>query len=519
MHRVLKVALLTVLLSAALVPAPPQAVADTGLNTCCYESISTGISPSVAYPRDWITQSITFVLGGSFNFNCGWTTASVYDMTTGERVWVGGPVRICRGQSYTFWAGYSASSRPLNTTHVMRGFIWSRNCACYPGPGPTGTPTVGGTNDGFADASLRIVAIGSPDKPRGGRPGGNAGDTQPPWISSAYLFRLPTARPFILSLRATIDDTARGNSPISKVIWSWRGKQVHILPVRQPSTKLLNALFEIPVFEVQPLVRTQLLLQAVDAAGNTSSPFTIDYQLPGAPVYVAIGDSFASGHRGKTNTYDKSYGYPAHFAKRLPSGGSRSGWKYSYINVAKSGATTNEILADQIPKARRTLSNRQGSWNVVTVSAGANDTGFVSALFTQKAVEGTQCPRHIAVPTSIRGQVKRILDEVRAADINAAIFVTGYPNPYPSSSPCFAATDTFLQNPNSGLNTQVRSASSDAVRAYYVDYYESFARQRADARGRHPWILQNVFGFPHPNTFGHQLIANLVSNARSRAWL
>jgi lysophospholipase L1-like esterase len=89
-----------------------------------------------------------------------------------------------------------------------------------------------------------------------------------------------------------------------------------------------------------------------------------------ADNYVALGDSYSSG----TGTRDYSlnsgcqrgpYAYPALIKADRP------GTNLTF--VACSGATTGDVLANQVPSLN-------ASTNVVTITIGGNDAGFSSVI-------------------------------------------------------------------------------------------------------------------------------------------
>jgi photosystem II stability/assembly factor-like uncharacterized protein/lysophospholipase L1-like esterase len=371
-------------------------------------------------------------------------------------------------------------------------------------------------------------------------------DIEPPGVEILSISRRPSNAPFHVTLTVRADDHGTGDSPITKIHWRWSvaGKGLagpHTEVIIPPLTSAGIFTFDIPVTEADPEPETascrlkfqlrlgprsctkinQLLVQAEDAASNISVQDSKDWRSPKSPVYVALGDSFASGYHGfSAIRNDPNYGYPAYLKEMLPKSGQ---WKYLYINEAKSGATTAQVKDNQLPSALGQLRNHPDSWNVVTLTAGGNDTAFEESV-RGWYLQNSSCPREapIVKPSSIVTNDRFILEKLRDADSNAFLASTGYPNPFTTLHPCFDVAASFAQE----LNGQVNEATRPINRARFVDYYDEFAKAPPVTHdspyfpflsgASHPYIQNSVAGFPHPNKEGHRHIAAAVF--RLRPW-
>ena len=144
--------------------------------------------------------------------------------------------------------------------------------------------------------------------------------------------------------------------------------------------------------------------------------------------YVALGDSYSSGVG--TNHYDlssscsrSSLAYPALVAAAKG---------YSLNFQACSGATTVDVINNQVAALN-------ASTNVVTVTAGGNDAGFVSLLTTCTL---TNCVSSInstinSVNTTLAAKLDAMDTQIKTRAPNAKVIVLGYPHLF--SGTCFSA--------------------------------------------------------------------------------
>jgi lysophospholipase L1-like esterase len=144
--------------------------------------------------------------------------------------------------------------------------------------------------------------------------------------------------------------------------------------------------------------------------------------------YVALGDSYSSGVG--TNHYDlssscsrSSLAYPALVAAAKG---------YSLNFQACSGATTTDVINNQVAA----LST---GTNLVTVTAGGNDAGFVPLL---ENCTFTNCVSAInstitSVNTTLAAKLDAMDTQIKTRAPNATVIVLGYPHLF--SGTCFGA--------------------------------------------------------------------------------
>jgi len=144
--------------------------------------------------------------------------------------------------------------------------------------------------------------------------------------------------------------------------------------------------------------------------------------------YVALGDSYSSGvgtdHYDLSSSCDRSsLAYPALVAKAK---------SYSLNFQACSGATTTDVINNQVGAL-------SGSTNLVTVTAGGNDAGFVNLLVTCTL---TNCVSSINstitwVNTQLASKLDAMYTQIKSRATAAKVIVLGYPHLF--SGTCLGA--------------------------------------------------------------------------------
>ncbi|CAM3179796.1 SGNH/GDSL hydrolase family protein [Nocardioides dubius] len=222
------------------------------------------------------------------------------------------------------------------------------------------------------------------------------------------------------------------------------------------------------------------------------------------PVYVALGDSFASGTGTRTYLADgtscqrSSYAYPSLIA-------AARGFQLDF--KACSGATTSTVSANQ-------LGSLGSGTRYVTLSVGGNDAGFVSVL-TECAQPGwaSNCNGAIDtaqafINTTLPARLSSLYASVRGKAPNAKVVVVGYPRLFMGED-CNAATffspaeETRLNATADLLNAKLKAAAT--ARGF------SFANPTSAFTGHAvcdatEWV--NGLAWPvgesyHPNRAGH----------------
>jgi len=144
---------------------------------------------------------------------------------------------------------------------------------------------------------------------------------------------------------------------------------------------------------------------------------------PDGAVYVALGDSYASGTGTSVGDEEENEcrrSEEAH-AHLLAERAGLAGFAFP----ACSGATTADLLAGQ-------LEDIGEATTLVTVTIGGNDVGFTRALrVCALTPESTDCTGQLAeakaIIAALPARVAEVVAAVRERAPEARVFVTGYP--------------------------------------------------------------------------------------------
>jgi lysophospholipase L1-like esterase len=192
--------------------------------------------------------------------------------------------------------------------------------------------------------------------------------------------------------------------------------------------------------------RSPVLALVATAVALISGLFTAPTAQAAAPVYVALGDSYASGTGTRSYISDgtscqrSTYAYPSLIAA------SRG---YSLNFKACSGAKIPDVTNTQ-------LSALSSATNYVTISVGGNDAGFSSVL-TECAQPWWSSDCDAAINTAqayinntLPGKLSTLYASIRAKAPNAKVVVVGYPRIF-NGEDCNAGT-WFSPTEESRLN-------------------------------------------------------------------
>jgi lysophospholipase L1-like esterase len=235
---------------------------------------------------------------------------------------------------------------------------------------------------------------------------------------------------------------------------------------------------------------------------------------PPAPVYVALGDSYAAGTGGGAYTASP-FGLPAECRQTLEA--YPTVLRRTAVNLGCFGATTTDVA--RVAEAEQ-LADLLKAATVVTVTVGGNDinTGQVAlscttpgttptcgaALFDSLAVKLRELP----------GNIKRMLDVVKTRAPKAKIVLTGYPRLFtlnPLLSPQQTQTAKTMNSAADLLNATI-AYSALVNRVRYVSVTERFIGHGIGSA--QPWIVApcnlpvtpcttNPFDAFHPNATGY----------------
>lgn len=232
-----------------------------------------------------------------------------------------------------------------------------------------------------------------------------------------------------------------------------------------------------------------------------------------APVYVALGDSYASGVGTRSYIADSgscqrsTKSYPYLDAARVGA---------ALTSVACSGARVSDVTANQLGPL-----NSGVRW--VTLQVGGNDAGF-SSVITEcakpswlgnctAAVNNAQATINNTIP----GRLNTLYATVRSRASTAKVIIVGYPRLF-NGTDCnagtfFSPTEMTRLNQTADLLNAKIAASANAAGFHFVNPTATFVGHAVC--GSPEWIngLSNpVSESYHPNTTGQTNYANLVDD-------
>ncbi len=217
---------------------------------------------------------------------------------------------------------------------------------------------------------------------------------------------------------------------------------------------------------------------------------------PAAPLYFALGDSYAAGLGNTTAAGLTSY------ADLLVT---RGYVQYGAKLAEPYGGTTDSVIADQVPQVNR-------SAKLVTLTVGGNDVGWVNVVAACVAGDPTSAACQTAVAQSqtaiagLKPKVEATIRAIKRQTPSARIVVTGYPLLFPTTNP--------LTPLNVGLN-RAMAAAAMAQDVTFVDVVPAFMGHdvlSADRWLNNPWLGDTDMPL-HPNAAGQQAYLTAVAAA------
>jgi lysophospholipase L1-like esterase len=234
-------------------------------------------------------------------------------------------------------------------------------------------------------------------------------------------------------------------------------------------------------------------------------------QAAAAPVYVALGDSYASGVGTRTYTSESgscqrsTKAYPYLDAARIGA---------ALTDVACSGARVADVTANQ-------LGPLTSATRFVTVQVSGNDAGF-SSVITECAkpswlgdCDGAINTAQATINNTIPGRLNGLYASIRSRATAAKVIVIGYPRIF-NGTDCnagtfFSAAEMTRLNATADLLNSKISAAAGAAGFPFVNPTSAFIGHAVC--GSPEWIngLSNPISESyHPNVTGHANLANLV---------
>lgn len=228
--------------------------------------------------------------------------------------------------------------------------------------------------------------------------------------------------------------------------------------------------------------------------------------------YVALGDSYASGHGAvpytDLNCFVSKKGYPA-IADKLRD-------VQLTANAACSGWTMDQVLANlPVPALQEA--------EIVTLTVGANDLNSTELLFA--CLPAPSSPECLAARTrvatmltdgSFAMELAALVTTIHTIAPDAKIVVTGYPYPLDPGHPLAVEVNSLANGLNAVIAGVAHSTNAQYGNVQYVDVTAAFTGHGVGSA--EPWINFNPDNLRDPANFHptgegyrHGYFASLVS--------
>ena len=257
------------------------------------------------------------------------------------------------------------------------------------------------------------------------------------------------------------------------------------------------------------VVLTAITVLATAVAASIAGSTAAAAGPPDPIVYDALGDSYASGYG--VPPYSATCGRSdAAYAVQL------DGRKHIALDdfVACAGATTLTVVSGG------QLEALNAQTDLVTISAGGNDTGWSTAVVACLLRDDQTCTLAgdaviARITALLPGLLDRLYTQVAAAAPNANVVVTGYPRLFsPEYGAYLGASVAEQQRLNEGADllnaTMARAAATHGFQ--FVDVTKRFLGHGVNAPDA--WILGLLDpGAFHPNAEGYETYTAAVTSA------
>jgi lysophospholipase L1-like esterase len=212
-------------------------------------------------------------------------------------------------------------------------------------------------------------------------------------------------------------------------------------------------------------------------------------------VYVSIGDSIAAGN-GASDAETTSF--VALLAARE---------EVTFRNVAKAGATTQDVLVDQLGPALVPIQAARVAF--VTISAGGNDLAtLIPNVACVEEPLPDSCPLEASLER-VEANLDRIISYIRETNTSVPIVLLAVPN-------LFSGTGHAWEAPAGRVLPELGRVIRD-VASRYDHVAVADASGAFEGRGGElTHILDDAFD-PHPNDAGHRAIADALAEALEEA--
>lgn len=187
--------------------------------------------------------------------------------------------------------------------------------------------------------------------------------------------------------------------------------------------------------------------------------------------YVALGDSYSSGEGAGSYTGGDCDRSPNAYSALWANANHPS----SYVSLACAGATTTDVINDQIPSLPATTT-------LVSITIGGNDENF-AGIMTDCNLRGTStCVNEINTAeadarANLPGKLANLYAAIKAKAPNAKIVVLGYPWFYDLTKSCIGLSQTSRTSIDGGIDVldSITSTAAQKAGATYADVRSAFA--------------------------------------------
>lgn len=229
-----------------------------------------------------------------------------------------------------------------------------------------------------------------------------------------------------------------------------------------------------------------LLLVAATLAGTPAVVGTAATPAGRAGIdYVALGDSYSSGVG--TRIYDPGSGSCLRSPDAYPVLWKREHAPRTFVSVACAGATTTDVLADQV--SALTVGTR-----LVTITVGGNDAGFGETVVTCTIATREDCLSKVDdeeafMRNSLPALLDRTYSAIRRRAPGARVVVLGYPRLFELGF-CLAMSEPRRAKLNEGADV-LAGVLADRAAAHaftFADVRSRFAGHAVCTRTGAAWI-------------------------------
>jgi hypothetical protein len=307
---------------------------------------------------------------------------------------------------------------------------------------------------------------------------------------------------------------------------------------------------------LRPKTKYDLAAQLTDAVGpGTGATSTLT--TPGPPQWVGVGDSYSAGHHQDADQPRcfLPLCYPASYSPndvrfswvtraaallnsrlRVP-----RIWRMTPNVIARSGALAKDFASSgpatdactgcgEIDALKASLANFPGTWNVVSITGGANDVDFAGTLevwYREQLflalkpgakpwaqTKRSNCPdtegiygRTLATSAAVTTALKNVVSVAKQASPTVRIVDVNYPYVMPNTNVCYPDR----RNPD-GMSRGIKSII-DQLATEHLSVNDSrlvHINLRSAFTPSSPLMfiqLTRYYGYPHPNNDGQDRIA------------